>query len=142
MNEEVIVAKLAVRTMYHVEKFLPPECPNCRARFQQEGTDYARFWGDIIDGKKTVRETTGYRIIVCIHCENLTACYPLETYQLGDKKKAEALVRDKGFVNLVQVQASGNMARDIHAICGQAPDLRVESIKCQEENDEPLITEG
>jgi len=142
MNEEGIMAERATRIMYHVEKFLPPECPNCRARFQQQGTDYARFLGYIIDGKKTVRETTGYYIIVCTHCENLTACYPLETYQISDKKKAEALVKDKGFVNLVQVEARGSMAQDCHALCGQVPDLRVESIKCVEENDEPLITEG
>ncbi|MCI0462460.1 MAG: hypothetical protein L0Z62_36375 [Gemmataceae bacterium] len=136
------MAELAARIMYHVEKFLPPECPKCRVRFQQEGKDYARLLGDILDGKKTIRETTGYIIIVCAHCENMTACWPLETYQLGDKKKAEALVRDKGFVNLIQVEARGSMTRDSHAICGQASDLRVESITCAEENDEPLITEG
>ena len=136
------MAELASKTMYHVEKFLPPECPKCRARFQQEGKDYARLLGDIIDGKKTIRQTTGYYIIVCAHCENMTACWPLETYQVGDKKKAEALVKDEGFVNLIQVEARGNMTRDSHAICGRAPGLRVESIECEKENDEPLITEG
>jgi len=127
--------------MYQVEKFLPPECPKCRARFQQNGKDYARFLGDIVEGKKTIRETSGYYIIVCAHCENMTACWPLETYQIGDKKKAEALVKEQGFVNLVQVEATGNMARDIHAICGRVPDLRVESVKCEEEVDEPIVTE-
>ena len=136
------MAELATKTMYRVEKFLPPECPKCRARFQQEGKDYARFLGDIIDGKKTVRQTTGYYIIVCTRCENLTACWPLEMHQVGDKKKAEALVKDKGFVNLTQVEARGSMAQDRHAICGQVPDLRVESIKCEKETDEPLIAEG
>jgi hypothetical protein len=142
MNAEVVMAEFATKTMYHVEKFLPPECPKCRAGFQHDGKDYARFLGDIIDGKKTVRETNGYYIIVCRHCENMTACWPLETYQLGDKNKAEALVREKGFVNLIEVQAAGNMARDSHAICCRAPDLKVESIKCEEENDEPFVTEG
>jgi len=142
MNEERVMAEFATRIMYHVERFLPPECPKCRARFRQEGKDYARLLGDIIDGKKSIRETTGYYIIVCAHCENRTACWPLETYQIGDKKKAEALVKDKGFVNLVQVEARGGMTRDSHAICGQVLDLRVESIKCEKENDEPLITEG
>jgi hypothetical protein len=142
MNEGIIMANLATKVMYRVEKFLPPECPKCRARFQQEGKDYARLLGDIIDGKKTVRETAGYYIIVCAHCENMTACWPLEMHQVGDRKKAEALVRDKGFVNLIQVEASGSMTQDRHAVLGQVPNLRVESIRCEQENDEPLITEG
>ena len=112
------------------------------AIFRQEGKDYARFLGDILAGRKTIRETNGYYIIVCTLCENLTACWPLEAYQLGDKQKAEALVRDKGFVNLVEVQATGNMAKDHHAIIGRLPDLRVESIKCEEGSDEPFVTEG
>jgi hypothetical protein len=128
--------------MYHVEKFLPSECPRCRARFQQEGKDYARLLGDIVDGKKTIRQTQGYYIIVCAHCENMTACWPLETYQLSDRDKAEALVNDKGFVNLVQVTATGSMTQDSHAICGRMPDLRVESIDCDDGQDEPLIREG
>jgi len=141
MNAEVVMAEFATRIMYHVEKFLPPECPKCRARFQHEGKDYVRLLGDIINGTKTIRETSGYRIIVCSHCENVTACWPLETYQVGDKKKAQALVKDKGFVNLIQVEATGSMTQDAHAICGKVPDLRVESIKCEEETDEPFVTE-
>jgi hypothetical protein len=136
------MAKLATRIMYHMEKFLPPECPKCRARVQQEGKDYTRLLGDIIDGRKTIRETSGYYIIVCGHCENLTACWPLETYQVGDKRRAEALVKDEGFVNLIQVQATGSMTRDTHAILGQVPGLRVESIKCEEDTDEPFVTQG
>ena len=135
------MTELATKIMYHVEKFLPPECPKCRVPFQQEGKDYARLLGDIIDGKKTIRETRGYYIIVCSHCENMTACWPLETYQIGDKKTAEALVKDQGFVNLTQVEATGNMTQDIHAICGRTPDLRVESIKCEEGADDPFLTE-
>lgn len=134
------MAELATRIMYHVEKFLPSECPKCRARFRQEGTDYARLLGDIIDGKKSFRKTNGYRIIVCTHCENMTACWPLESYQLGDKEKAEALVKDQGFVNLVQVVAVGNMTQDRHMVCG--PEVQVDSIECDEENDEPFVTEG
>lgn len=136
------MAELATRIMYHVEKFLPPECPRCRARFQQEGKDYMRLLGDIIDGKKTIRETSGYYIIVCAHCENSTACWPLESYQVGDKNKAEALVKEHGFVNLVEVQAIGNMTRDRHAICSRMPDLKVEGIACDEGNDEPFVTDG
>ena len=71
----------------------------------------------------------------------MTACWPLETYQIGDKKTAEALVKDQGFVNLTQVEATGNMTQDIHAICGRTPDLRVESIKCEEGADDPFLTE-
>jgi len=71
-----------------------------------------------------------------------SSCWALETHQVGDKKKAEALVKDKGFVNLIQVEARGSMTRDSHAICGQVPNFRVESIQCVKENDEPLITEG
>src|SRR5205814_1191852 len=94
-NGEGTMAKLKTRKMYHVEKFLPPECPKCRARFQQESKDYALFLGDIIDGKKTIWETNGYRIIVCAHCKNMTACWPLESYLVGDRKKAEALVKNQ-----------------------------------------------
>jgi len=72
----------------------------------------------------------------------MTACYPLETYQVGDKKKAEALVKDNGFVNLIQVEASGSMARDCHAICGRTPDLRVESIRCEQEMTNLLSPKG
>ena len=136
------MAELATTTMYRVEKFLPPECPKCRARFQREGKDFARLLGEIVDGKKMLRETKGYYIIVCSHCENMTACWPLETYQLCNKEKAEALVRDKGFVNLVQVEATGSMTRDRHVICGRTPDLRVQSIKCEEGNDEPFFTKA
>jgi hypothetical protein len=133
------MAEPTIKTMYHVEKFLPPECPNCRARFQRDGKDYSRLLGDIIDGKKTIRKTEGYYIIVCAHCENMTACWPLETYQLSDKAKAEALVRDKGFANLVEVQAVGNMARDIHAIIGKAPGIQF--VECEPASDEPYVSE-
>lgn len=136
------MGEVATRTMYHVEKFSPPECPKCRASFKHEGKDYARLLGDIVEGKKTIRETNGYYIIVCSHCENMTACWPLETYQLGDKTKAQSLVKNKGFVNLVEVPATGNMARDSHAIIGQVPKLKVESIKCDEGIDDPCITEA
>ncbi len=134
------MAELATKIMYHVEKFLPPECPKCRARFQQDGKDYTRLLGDIIDGKKTIRETSGYYIIVCSRCENMTPCWPLEQYQVADRKKAEALVKEQGFVNLVQVLAMGHMAQDRHVVFGEAPRLRVESIECDGESDEPFVT--
>lgn len=127
------------RTMYRVEKFLPPECPKCQARFKQEGHDYGRFLGDIVDGKKLFRQSVGYTIIVCLHCENMTARLDLEEYQLGDRKTAEALL-EQGFVNLQEVTAMGNMARDFHALHMKMPDVRVESLDCTDpEEPQPII---
>lgn len=140
--EGTAMDRLATKIMYRVEKFLPAECPKCQTRFQQEGKDYARLLGDIVQGVKTIRQTNGYYIIVCTHCENMTACWPLESYQLGDKGKAEALVNNSGFVNLTQVEAIGNMARDCHTVHGRVPDLRVESIAGALGSDEPIVKEG
>src|SRR5947207_13533022 len=104
---------MQTRTMYHVEKFLPRKCPKCRARFNEEGKDYGRLLEDLIDGKKRIRETKGYTIIVCADCENMTIRVDLESYQVGDRKKAEALLA-QGFVNLQEVVAAGNRAVDQH----------------------------
>jgi hypothetical protein len=115
---------LETRTMYHVEKFLPPECPRCRARFQQQNVDYVPLLGDLIDGKKVVRQTEGYTIIICQHCDNYTVRILLETYQLGDRDRAEALL-EQGFANLQEERATGNMARDCHAFFCEMPALRI-----------------
>ena len=90
------MAELVTRIMYRVEKFLPPECPKCRARFQQEGQDYNPLLGDIVNGKKTIRETRGYYIIVCSHCENMTACLPLEQYQVQTRRERKHWSRSRG----------------------------------------------
>ncbi|GEM_PF-3235041 len=124
------------KTMYCVEKFLPTECPKCRACFQYEGKNYARFLGDIVDGKKQFRQTEGYTIIVCLHCENLTMRIDLESYQLSDRKHAEALLQ-QGFVNLHEVTAVGNMAVDRHVVFRQGPSVVVESAEC----DDPHMVE-
>lgn len=124
------------KTMYCVEKFLPPECPKCRASFQNEGKDYARFLGDIIDGKKRFRKTDGYTIIVCQHCENFTMRMDLESYQVGDRKRAEALLQE-GFVNLHEVTAVGNMALDHHVVFRQGPSVVEDSTEC----DDPHLVE-
>jgi hypothetical protein len=123
---------IETKTMYHVEKFLPPDCPKCRTVFQQDGIDYVHLLGDIIDGRKQVRETTGYLIIICQHCQNYTACLPLESYQVSDRSTAEELCLDKGFVNLVEVRSRGNHCRDHHAIHMEMRGLRVEGIRCDE----------
>ncbi len=119
---------MKTRTMYRVEKFLPSECPKCRARFIQEGHDYSRLLGDIVDGRKRIRPLVGYTIIVCSHCENMTARLNLEDWQLGDRNKAEALL-EQGFVNLQEVKAVGSMAREYHAVHMKMPCIRVEGLE-------------
>ncbi|OGY78596.1 MAG: hypothetical protein A3B74_04410 [Candidatus Kerfeldbacteria bacterium RIFCSPHIGHO2_02_FULL_42_14] len=103
--------------MYRVEKFLPPECPKCRHVFQKESSDYTLLLGDIVEGKKVVRETVGYGIIVCSHCENFTARLPVEAWQVGDRKRATGLLNE-GFVNLKKVISIGSHTQDFHEIHG------------------------
>lgn len=124
------------KTMYCVEKFLPAECPKCRACFQCENNDYARFLGDIVDGKKRFRQTEGYAIIVCLNCQNLTMRIDLEGYQLSDRKQAEALLQ-QGFVNLHEVTAIGSMATDRHIVFRQGPSVVVDGKEC----DDPHVVE-
>ena len=124
-----------VKKMYHVEKFLPPACPKCKNPFEKEvycneegvrqDGDYTRLLGDIVDGKKTIRETSGYDIIICAHCRNYTARMPLETYCVGDKAFAEKLVKEQGFQNLTQVTSFGTMTNDHHAVHMQMPGMKV-----------------
>jgi hypothetical protein len=128
---------MQAKTMYHVEKFLPTECPKCRAPFQCESKDYGRFLGDIVDGKKQFRQTEGHTIIVCGHCENFTVRIDLESYQLGDRKKAEALLQ-QGFVNLQEVTAMGNMAVDHHVVYQGGPKFLTD----EPESDDPHVVDA
>lgn len=108
------------KTMYHVEKFLPTECPKCRHALNSEGVDYKCLLGRI-------RETTGYDIIICSHCSNFTARVPLESWQVGDKQRAKELVQ-QGFVNLQEVVGYGTHAQDHHAVYAELLELRVQGI--------------
>jgi hypothetical protein len=130
---------METRTMYRVEKFLPPECPKCRARFKQEGKDYSLLLGDIVGGRKRVRPLVGYTIIVCSHCENMTARLNLEDWQLGSREKAETLL-EQGFVNLQEVKAVGSMAREYHAVHMKMPGIRVEGLGSDDlQEPQPII---
>lgn len=111
------------KTMYHVEKFLPFECPKCRHPFKKVNTDWHRLLGDVIDGKKVFRQLNGYYIIVCAKCSNYTAQFPVESYQLSDKAQAQKLCDEAGFVNLIEVVASGTHCRDHHAIYCKPPGI-------------------
>jgi len=115
------------QTMYCVEKFLPTECPKCRQPFRQDGPDYTRLLGDIIDGRKVVRETNGYDIIICNRCENSTARVLLESWQVGDRERAAKLLQ-KGFVNLQQVTAFGTATRDAYQLYVQLPGIKVRGV--------------
>jgi hypothetical protein len=140
-NMDELVQKVAERTgsqtakMHYVEKFLPPECPKCRAAFKTQDADWQLLLGDIINGVKTVRPLDGYDIIICAHCGNHTIRLKLETYQLFDKAKAEELVEKEGFVNLQEVLATGTHCRDMHAIYMKMPGIKVRGIKCDGEED-------
>lgn len=133
-----------VKKMFHVEKFLPPACPKCKHAFSnevrykeakdEEGRiiagekvegDYTLLLGDIVDGKKVIRETTGYNIIICAHCRNYTARIPLETYCVEDKAFAAKLVAEQGFMNLMEVTSFGSHAKDHHAVMGVNSGLKV-----------------
>ncbi len=116
------------KTMYHVEKFLPTECPKCRHPFKNGITDWHRLLGDVIDGKKVFRELNGYYIIVCAKCQNYTAQFPIESYQLSDKAQAQKLCDQAGFVNLTEVIATGSHCQDFHAIFCKPPGIKTESI--------------
>lgn len=123
---------LTKRRMWVIEKFLPTECPNCRKKFENNQRDWSLLLGDIVDGKKRVRETRGYDIIICSHCGNYTARVQLESYILFNKAEAEQLL-GKGFVNLHEVEALGDVkeARIVHT---KLPNIRVEGIARSEES--------
>lgn len=116
------------KTMYHVEKFLPTECPKCRHPFKNGNTDWHRLFGDIIAGKKVFRELDGYHIIVCAQCSNYTAQFPVESCQLSDKAQAQKLCDEAGFVNLTEVLASGTHCQDFHVIFCKPPGIKAEAI--------------
>lgn len=122
------------KTMYHVEKFLPTECPKCRHPFKNGNSDWHRLLGDVIDGKKVFRKLDGYQIIVCAKCNNYTAQFPIESYQLSDKAKAQKLCDQAGFVNLTEVLATGTHCQDFHAIYCKPPGIKTESIAVGQED--------
>ena len=114
------------RKMWMVEKYFPPECPRCRKKFENEQKDWSLLPGDIVDGKKRVRETRGYDIIICSHCDNYTARVKLESYIFSDRAKAERFLGE-GFVNLQEVRPLGNN-KDAHMVYAKLPDSYVEGI--------------
>jgi hypothetical protein len=132
MNEKQHHETLGGRTMYHVEKFIPEDCPACRHKFLKEGEDWVRLLGEIVDGEKRIRETNGYLIIQCTKCNNFTAQIPLESYQVFSREKAEKLVNEQGFVNLITVTAFGTHAREMHAVHAPRPGTKVMSIKADD----------
>jgi len=116
INEILDKAGITRAIMYHVEKFLPTACPRCHHLFQKESEDWHRLLGDIVAGKKVVRDTDGYAIIVCSHCENYTAQIPsIETHQVLSKEKAKELCDKEGFFNLIEVQAFGTACQESHS---------------------------
>lgn len=122
-----MTAELAEKPVYHVEKFLPTECPKCRHVFSKEGADYSRLLGDIVGGEKKIRATAGYDIIICSHCRNYTARVMLESWQVGDRHQAEKLVQE-GFVNLQPGMGYGTHTQDHHTVHAKLPGLRVYGI--------------
>ena len=141
-NHEKAPVPHDAKTMYHVEKFLPFECPKCRHPFKNANADWHRLLGDIIDGKKVIRQLNGYYIIVCAKCDNYTAQIPLESYQLSDKAQAQKLCDEAGFVNLTEVIATGTHCRDLHAIYCKPPGLttiKSEPVATALEADRPEI---
>jgi len=123
------------KKMFHIEKFLPVECPKCRAKFEQQNKDWSLLLGDIVDGKKVVRQSDGHDIIICAHCENYTARIMLETYQLADRDKAVELMEKEGFINLQEVIATGTHCKDMHAVYTKKPGLKVLGLKCDDNED-------
>ena len=116
------------KVMFRVEKFIPTECPKCQQLFLKEGQDYARLLGDIKAGRKMIRETTGYDIITCKKCKNFTARVMIEACQVSDRENSEVLLT-KGFVNLQEVEAFGNLTEDAHEVFTSMPGLQVRSLE-------------
>lgn len=108
------------KTMYLVEKFIPPACPRCQKAFLAHGTDYTLLLGDIIEGKKRIRVSPGYDIIVCTGCQNLTARVLLESRQVAHRRTAEVLLKD-GFVNPQRIKAYGSLARELRTVFARVP---------------------
>lgn len=102
------------KIMYRVEKFIPMKCPNCQHKLDRNREDWGQVLGDIVNGEKILMKTEGYIIIICVHCENRTACIPLEAYTLSDPVEALKLLY-QGFVNFREVIAVGNIP-DQHTV--------------------------
>lgn len=135
------------KRMYHVERFMPTECPKCRHPFKNANTDWHRLLGDVIEGKKAFRELNGYYIIVCAKCSNYTAQFPIESYQLFDKAQAQKLCDEAGFVNLVEVIATGTHCRDHRAIYCKPPGITTkleptEIVDTREADEAEIIAKG
>lgn len=120
------------RKIWCVEKFLPTECPKCRKKFENNQRDWSLLLGDIVNGKKQVRETQGYDIIICSHCGNYTARVQLESYMLSDQAEAELLL-EEGFVNLCEVEAFGDV-EEVHTTYMKLPGTRVVGVGRSEES--------
>jgi hypothetical protein len=131
-----MVSKQKARTMYQVEKFIPSECPKCRKVFGTEAIDYVLRLGDIVDGKKQIRTTKGYDIIICKHCRNETARVYLESAIFRKKEKAEQFIKEKGFTNLQKVKPMGNTNSDL--IVRYKGGVSIEAITSQKIDEEKL----
>lgn len=103
------------RTMYRVEKYLVPECPKCRHKFDRNGKDWVQYLGEIVKGEKVIRKTSGYILFICQHCKNMTAQIVKESFQLSNPEKAKALLNE-GFANFQEVLAGGDVKEhhDLH----------------------------
>jgi hypothetical protein len=92
-------------TAYVVERFIPKQCPKCCHLFGMEGEDYANV-PQKNDGKTESESTpSGYTIIRCTKCGNLTAKVLLEECHCANRKKARALFKE-GFVNLREMKVA------------------------------------
>jgi len=111
------VKKPLPKNMYHVEKYLVPECPKCRHKFDNNGKDWVQYLGDIVKGEKILRKTSGYIIFLCRHCKNMTAQIVKESFLVSDPEKAKALLKE-GFVNFQKCLAYGKVS-DRHVIYGE-----------------------
>jgi hypothetical protein len=127
MSDQAAIPQHEIVTMHRVERFLPKECPRCRHPFECQNRDYHQLLGDIIKGEKVIRETQGYKIIICTKCDNYTAQILIDAYQLNSKEKALALTA-KGYRNYQEVLASGTLATDHHEIFTRMPALDIRSV--------------
>lgn len=103
--------------MYCVEKFLPTHCPKCQHAFRGEGVDYSRFFGDTSKRKVmiVVQSAISCDQIICLKCQNVTARFMLEYWQVRDHKKAKNFER-QGFANLREVIGFGSHTEDRHVV--------------------------
>ena len=100
------------KKMFHVQKFVPTECPKCRFKLDKNPGDWSFLFGDVVAGEKVIRQTSGYDIIRCEHCKNLTARVMLEEQTFFDRSAAEKMCEELGFVNFREVYAFGSHAKE------------------------------